>query len=274
MQNLLQFLESMPSSYRSLALIGGLVVFWVLEGTVPLFAMQYRRVRHATLNIVLTLFQIVLAFVFGAVIVYASEFTTNHRWGLLYLIDLPLWLRVGLGVLLLDCIGGYWIHRIEHQISWLWRFHIVLHTDKHLDVTTGLRHHPAETIFRLSAQLAAVLVGGVPVGVLFLYQLLAVLFAQWTHANIRLFPTADRVLSYVLVTPGMHKVHHHHQKPLTDTNYGNIFSVWDRLFGTFAEVDPNTLEYGIDSLECPEDHDKLGRLLRIPFESRKRVVEE
>ena len=241
MQEFVSFFETMPSAYRSAALVSGLVVFWIVEGAVPLFRSDYRRLHHAALNIFLTVLQIALAFTFGVFVVQAAEYTSEHRFGFLYLFDLPLWLHVLLGVLLLDLCGGYCIHRIEHHLPFLWRFHIVHHADKNVDVTTGLRHHPAETIFRLSAKLFAVWFGGIPIGVVFLYQMISVFFTQWTHANLRSYRKLDHLLSYVFVTPNMHKVHHHHQKPLTDTNYGNVFSIWDRLFGTFVEVDPASL---------------------------------
>ena len=141
-------------------------------------------------------------------------------------------------------------------------------------MTTGLRHHPFETLFRLSSQLTAVLIGGIPIGVVFLYQLLSIFFTQFTHANIRSFRRADRYLSWIFVTPNMHKVHHHQEKPLTDTNYGNVFSIWDRLLGTFAQVDPEQLVYGIDSLPDPGDHNRLGRLLTLPFRRWHQAVNE
>ena len=268
MDSVVQFFETMPSSYRSVLLVGGLVSFWVLEGAVPLFPNTYRRMHHAALNVLLTFFQLVIAVAFGAVILKTVAYTDQHQFGLLYQIAMPLWLRVLIGVLLLDFAGGYLIHWTEHKVSWMWRFHVIHHTDKNVDVTTGLRHHPVETFFRLGSQWLAIGLGGIPIGVVFLYQVLSVFFAQLTHANIRLPRGVDRWFSYVLVSPNMHKVHHHCQKPLTDRNYGNVFSIWDRMLGTFVEVDPDTLDYGIDSLMHSEDHDRLGRLLILPFEKQ------
>ena len=272
MDNLVQFFETMPSSYRSMLLVGGLVVFWGLEGVVPLFPNTYRRMHHAALNALLTFFQLVIAVGFGAVIVKTVAYTSQHQFGLLYQVALPVWLRVLLGVLLLDFAGGYLIHWTEHKLSWMWRFHVIHHTDQNVDVTTGLRHHPVETFFRLGSQWLAIGLGGIPIGVVFLYQVLSIFFAQLTHANIRLPRGVDRWFSYVWVSPNMHKVHHHRQKPLTDRNYGNVFSIWDRMFGTFVEVDPDALDYGIDSLTHPEDHDRLSRLLMMPFEKQRSAL--
>ena len=99
------------------------------------------------------------------------------------------------------------------------------------------------------------------------YQSLSVLFAHITHANIRMPKSVDRALSWLFVTPLMHKVHHHYTQPLTDTNFGNIFSIWDRIFGTFAQVeDTKELIYGIDTHMDPKENDDMVNLLKIPFQ--------
>ncbi len=109
---------------------------------------------------------------------------------------------------------------------------------------------------------------GAPMGIIMLYQSLSVLFAHLTHANINMPAKVDQALSHIFVTPNMHKVHHHYLRPLTDTNYGNIFAIWDRLFGTFAYVEKaNSLTYGVDTHMNVEDNDRLKNLLAIPFQS-------
>ena len=121
-------------------------------------------------------------------------------------------------------------------------------------------------MFRVTFTLLSILIAGLPVGVVMIYQTLSALFAQITHANIKTPAKIDRLLSYIFVTPKMHKVHHHFAQPLTDTNYGNIFSIWDRLFRTFVEVETKTLQYGIDTHMEMEEHSSLKNLLAIPFQ--------
>ena len=271
MEALISFFENIPTPFRAGLLIGGIVFFWVLEGVLPLFAFQYRKVRHAGMNLFFTLTTTIIGFGLAGVLLWASDFTASQQIGLLYLIEMPLWAQVMLGVLLLDLVGAYFIHWLEHRVTWMWKFHLVHHSDTHVDVTTGLRHHPGETVFRIGFTILAVLIIGAPIGVVMLYQSLSVLFAHLTHANINLPRRVDRWLSWVLVTPGMHKVHHHYQQPLTDTNYGNIFSLWDRLFGTFAYVaDPRSLTYGIDTHMKSEENGRLGNLLAIPFQKHRK----
>jgi sterol desaturase/sphingolipid hydroxylase (fatty acid hydroxylase superfamily) len=99
---------------------------------------------------------------------------------------------------------------------------------------------------------------------LIVYQLVAAAFAQFTHANISLPSRLDNAISWIFISPNMHKVHHHYTQPLTDTNYGNIFSIWDRMFKTFAKTDTADLKYGIDT-HLHEEHDSMGKLLVLPF---------
>ena len=248
-------------------------MFWMLEGIVPLFRFRYRKIRHAGLNLFFTLTTIIINFAFAALIVKVSEYCSIHKVGLLWLRPMPLWLFILAGLLLLDFIGAWLIHWLEHQVKWMWKFHLIHHSDTWVDTTTANRHHPGESIFRAIFTLLAVLIAGAPLWLVFFYQSLSVLFAQFNHANISLPKWLDRSLSLVIVSPDMHKVHHHHIQPLTDTNYGNIFSIWDRLFRTFAFVkDTRTLQYGIDTFPDEKEHNQMGRLLRIPFEKYRPPV--
>jgi sterol desaturase/sphingolipid hydroxylase (fatty acid hydroxylase superfamily) len=164
----------------------------------------------------------------------------------------------------MDLFGQYIPHFLMHKIKWMWKFHMVHHSDTKVDVTTGTRHHPGEWIFRESFTILGILVIGVPVGFYFLYRSIAGLFAHLTHANIRLPLWIDIPLSWIFITPNLHKVHHHFERPYTDRNYANIFSAWDRLFGTFKYKHPENLRYGLDVLDDSTD-ESLKYQLKIPF---------
>ena len=275
MEPLIHFFENIPATFRASLLIGGIVFFWILEGVLPLFAFQYRKVRHAGVNLFFTLTTMIVGLGLAGALLWASDFTSSRHIGLLYLVEMPRWLQVIVGVLLLDLIGAYFVHWLEHRVTWMWQFHLVHHSDTHVDVTTGLRHHPGETVFRIFFTILAVFIIGAPIGIVMLYQSLSVLFAHLTHANINVPRRVDTLLSYVFITPHTHKVHHHYQQPLTDTNFGNIFACWDRLFGTFASVpDTRSLTYGIDTHMDAKEHDRLGSLLAIPFRKHRKPVEE
>ena len=124
--------------------------------------------------------------------------------------------------------------------------HLVHHSDHKVDSTTANRHHPIESIIRFFFTWIGVVICGVPVAIILLYQSISVILSQFNHSNIKLPKNLDRLMSYVIVSPDMHKIHHHYRLPYTDTNYGNIFSIWDRLFGTFSYFDRSKIKYGID----------------------------
>ena len=266
MHTLANFFDHIQSWQRSLILAGGLLLFWLAEGILPLVRFNYHKIRHAGLNLFFTLTTIVINFAFAAAIVAASRYCAGHRTGLLYLVKMPLWLFTLCGLLLLDLIGAWFIHWLQHRIKWMWKFHLIHHADTWVDATTANRHHPGESVFRAIFTLVAVLVSGSPLWLVFLYQSLSVLLSQFNHANISLPKWMDKSISWLIVSPDMHKVHHHFRQPLTDTNYGNIFSLWDRLFGTFVYVDDSrSLRYGIDTYPDEKENNRMGSLLRMPF---------
>ncbi|MDR9418000.1 sterol desaturase family protein [Gracilimonas sp.] len=267
MEALVDFFENVPTTFRAGILIGGIFLFWVIEGVFPLFEFGYKKVRHAAINLVLNAFFVVIGLGFAGILVWSSNYVTTNEFGVLQWIEMPIWAQAIVGVMLLDFFGAYLIHWIEHKVKFMWRFHLVHHSDTTVDVTTGLRHHPGEAVFRMVFTIIGVIVVGVPIWIVFLYQSISALFAHLTHANINMPKKLDRALSWIFITPLMHKVHHHYTQPLTDTNYGNIFAIWDRVFGTFAEVeDVKELKYGIDTHMDPEENSDLGNLLKIPFQ--------
>lgn len=273
MEEFIGFFENIPTVFRTGLLLGGIVLFWVLEGIIPLFRFDYSKVKHAGINLFFTLTTAIIGFGLAGALLAASNWVSANEFGLLYIFDLPLWVQIIVGILLLDLVGAYFIHWLEHRVKWMWQFHLVHHSDTKVDVTTGLRHHPGETVFRIFFTIVAVVIVGAPIGIVMLYQSLSVLFAHITHANIQMPVKVDRALSYVFVTPYMHKVHHHYTQPLTDTNYGNIFSIWDRIFGTYAAVDrTEELVYGIDTHMDAKENSVLGKLLAIPFKKYRPPV--
>ncbi|ODS81107.1 MAG: sterol desaturase [Cytophagaceae bacterium SCN 52-12] len=267
MEKLAAYFEGIPSSHRSAILVGGIAIFWLIENAFPLFRFSYNKYRHAGINIFFTLTTIIVNFLLAFLLVKTSDLVVEKHIGLLqWLPWLPLWARFVTGLLLLDLIGAWLIHWIQHKVKWMWKFHLVHHTDTCVDTTTANRHHPGESLLRFVFTILAVVISGAPMWIVFAYQSLSVALSQFNHANIRLPEAVDRILSLAIVTPNMHHVHHHYRQPYTDTNYGNIFSVWDRLFGTFAKADQDTLVYGVDTHMKREENSRLWNLLHIPFQ--------
>jgi sterol desaturase/sphingolipid hydroxylase (fatty acid hydroxylase superfamily) len=266
MQELIDYFATIPSWQRSLILVGGITFFWVLEGVVPLFRFDYRKWKHAWPNFFFTLTTILVNFSLAFLLLQTSDWVVSQEFGILYWIpDLPLWAFIVLGVMLLDLIGAYLAHWAEHKIKPLWMIHLVHHTDHHVDTTTANRHHPLESFIRFFFTLAGVAIIGAPIGIIMLYQSLSVVATQFGHANIKLPKTLDNLISLVFVSPDMHKVHHHYVLPYTDSNYGNIFSIWDRLFGTYLKMKNEDIVYGVDTFPDEKENSSVWGLLKQPF---------
>ncbi|RBL93378.1 sterol desaturase family protein [Chitinophaga flava] len=260
------FFENIPSYYRTAILVGGLLLLWITEGLVPRFHFRNNKYRHAGTNLFFTLTTLVINTACAFLIVKASLWTSSSHFGLLYWLHLPLWLHTILALLMLDLIGAYLIHLVQHKAAWMWQFHKIHHIDTQIDATTALRHHPVESLFRVAALFAAIISMGVPFWMVMFYQTLSAFMSQFNHANIRLPKVIDNILSWVIVSPDMHKVHHSHYQPETDSNYANIFSIWDRLFGTFKAVpDTTSIRYGLDEY-TDNRYQEVGPLLKVPWE--------
>jgi sterol desaturase/sphingolipid hydroxylase (fatty acid hydroxylase superfamily) len=267
METIVEYFRTIPTTHRSAILVGGIAFFWLMESIVPVYRFRYNKIKHAAVNIFFTLTTIVINFALAFVLLTASDWAVAHNFGILqWLPDMPLWAFAVVGLLLLDLVGAWFIHWTEHRVPWMWRFHLIHHTDTHLDTTSANRHHPGESVFRFVFTIMAVFISGAPMWLVFMYQAFSVALSQFNHANIILPRWLDNILSWVIVTPNMHHVHHHYVLPYTDTNFGNIFSVWDRLFGTFSTLDPDKLVYGVDTHMAPEEHSQLKNLLKIPFQ--------
>ena len=271
MDNIIAYFENIPTLHRAIIIVGGISFFWVLEGVVPLFYFKYKKWSHAIPNFFFTSTTIIINFLLAFLLLSTSDWVVSNRFGFIHIFDnLPLIFEVFISILLLDFIGAFLAHYIEHKFNPLWMIHLVHHSDHNVDTTTGNRHHPLESLVRFTFTLIAVLIVGAPIAYVMLYQSLSVMLTQFNHANIKLPKKIDKWLSYLIVSPDMHKIHHHYQLPYTDANYGNIFSVWDRLFGTYMYLDREKIIYGVDVFPDEQKNSNIKELLKQPFQKYQR----
>ena len=267
MNEIIHYFETIPSLHRALILAGGITFFWLIETVKPLFILKYKKWKHAGINIFFTITSIVVNFLMAFILLWTSNWTVDNHFGILQLASgINPWIFLIIGLLLLDLIGAYLVHFVEHKVKFLWRFHLVHHSDLWVDTTTANRHHPGESVIRFVFTTLAVVLVGAPMWMVFLYQSASVVLSQFNHANVTLPVTIDKMLSYFIVSPDMHKVHHHYVLPHTDSNYGNIFSIWDRLFGTFSTIKREDIVYGIDTHMEVDKNNSVINLLKIPFQ--------
>ena len=272
METIFNYFETIPSTHRSIILVGGITFFWLLEGALPLFNFNYTKWKHAIPNFFFTVTTIIINFTLAFLLLGTADWVQANNFGIINWlpIEIPLWLYVFLGVLFLDFFGAYLAHFTEHKIKPLWMVHLVHHSDHKVDTTTANRHHPLESIIRFAFTLFGVLIVGAPIAIVMIYQSLSLVFTQFTHANIKMSRSFDKLLSYFIVSPDMHKVHHHNLLPYTDSNYGNIFSIWDRLLGTYKYLDRDKIVYGVDTFPDEKINSSLKELLKQPFQKYKK----
>ena len=249
---------------RLAVLIAACAVLSSVEAVVPLFQYRRGRLRRAVPNFMLAVGVMLTNVAFASMMASLSAFVIRERFGLFGgMRSHPLLLLV-MGVAALD-LCAYFAHRLLHKMGWGWRFHRVHHSELEVDVTTAFRQHPGETIWRVLWQALGIAVFGLPFWVVPLYLSISSLNALLEHANVRMSAGVDRWLRLLIVTPNMHKIHHSRLATETDSNYSNIFSIWDRLFRTHTQqIDYRNLRYGLDGFDESQEQ-KLTALIGAPF---------
>lgn len=248
-------------------LVGGLLLFWIIEGAIPLIPLTYKKnkLRHASVNFVFTVIHLIIHTGLAVLIIKLSDWCKDTGFGIVYWVNAGILLTIFIGVMALD-LSSWLVHFVMHKVPVLWRFHLIHHSDTNVDVTTGLRHHPGDSLLRGIFFLLLIFISGAPMYAVMIYQTLVVLSTAFTHANISLPKWLDRSLSFILVSPNMHKVHHHWKQPYTDSNYGAVFSIWDRLLGTFSKLDAKDIRYGLDRYYPGEKDENVMALMKKPFQ--------
>lgn len=204
------------------------------------------RWRHWGRNLsLLAVDTVVLRLLFPALAVGPALWADAHGIGLFHQLDWSPVLEGVLALLLLDFVL-YAQHRALHRYAWLWRLHRTHHLDVDLDVTSGVRFHPAEMVFSMALKIAVIVALGIDPAVVVVFEVLLNLSSLFTHSNIRLPAGLDRALAAVVITPAVHRLHHSTQPAEHNRNFGFFLSAWDRLLGTFLPPAPHApLELGL-----------------------------
>jgi len=176
----------------------------------------------------------------------------------------PGWIAFVFAVVVLDATA-YLSHVLSHHIEPLWRLHAVHHADHVLDVTTTVRHHPLEMVPTAMALGLCAWLFGLTVAHVASYGALTFVVQSIAHANLRLPRQAMRRAGLVLVTPELHALHHSRHPAETNSNYGQLLSVWDRMFGTLlSRPRSEPFAVGLDAYESARFGGFLGALTQ-PF---------
>ena len=250
----------------SFVAIFGLMGLWELLA--PARDRSFPRLRRWPNNLALAALNVAIVRVlFPAAGVGLAVLAEAQGAGLLRLPDLPYWLAVLAGVVVLD-LAIYLQHLLFHAVPALWRLHRVHHADPDFDVTTALRFHPVEILLSMFIKAAVIFAFGPPVLAVLIFEVVLNGASVFNHANVRLPARIERILRWLVVTPDMHRVHHSKDMRETNSNYGFNLSIWDRLFGTYRaqpRLGHTGMQIGVIGLENARQSVNLMGLLQIPF---------
>ena len=261
-----RFLDQPPAWLPFLLFWPVLIAIAAAELWRPLHVGRSEPAGRIPVNVALGLINAALVTLLPLSTVLAASWAASRGIGLLNAVPVPFAVAAAATVAIRS-LSIYAVHRLSHALPWLWRIHRVHHVDTALDLSTGLRNHPLELAIVVPAVAGAAIAFGLEPRALAVYEAIALPFALWSHANLRLPSRLDGALRWLLVTPAMHHVHHSARRCETDSNYGDVFSVWDRLFGTYSALDEpalRRLRFGLG-----EAHDRrsshLGAQLLSPL---------
>jgi len=264
---IIQTLLNINLDYLILILI---VIFFTLEQVLGAQFKFNNRLHHLYHNFLMYVALFLLNIFWAGLIVFTIQWFNTQEIGLLYWIEIPLWSKIFLGILMYD-LSSYWFHRTAHYLPVIWRFHRVHHSDTTMDSTTFLRAHPLELMLWFSvSEILTSAIFGLDLTILGVYYL--VLFPMFflEHANFKYPKWLDNTIGLIITTPNLHKVHHEQDEFYTNSNYADIFIFWDRLFGTFKYKPTEQINFGLEEFDEPKKQ-TFWYLLKSPFLNIRRI---
>ncbi|WP_221284613.1 sterol desaturase family protein [Mucilaginibacter sp. SP1R1] len=247
-----------------------IISLWIAE-VVFTTKMWSSKLQHTKVNLLFIFTALPIQLFMISIVLIVSLWANHHHWGLINFIPHhhnAVVYYVSLFILMDLC--EYIYHVIMHKFDFLWKFHLVHHSDLKVDVSTTIREHPGETFVRTGFLILWVFLLGPLAGVLVLRQTVQTFSNIVAHTEFRLPARTNKIVGFIFITPNLHQVHHHYQLPYTDCNYGDVLSIWDRIFGTYAELGKEATVFGVDTHMEPLINGKFLNILKIPFQPLNR----
>lgn len=255
--------------YGVFILAGIAGVLFVLEWIIPLRRQSHARLKRYKNNVLLSLIGMPAARLLLLPLSYFwAAYLVQLNFGLLNWLELPLWADVLLGCLALDYAIYLW-HRINHHWPFLWRFHNVHHIDLNMDISTGIRFHFGEMLLSIPFRLLAIALFGVSPFAILLYEIIFEAATLFHHSNIKLPKKLERGLAYIMITPRQHGIHHSIVKRESNSNFGTVLNLWDKLHATAVRnVPQSAITIGIPGYLDEKEHG-LRMYLIQPFKKQR-----
>ncbi len=238
---------------RLLVSVGGLIFFLILELLIPYRPSTVSKFQRWVNNISISIFNsIILRLFFTVPILQTTLYVNENKVGVLSLISVPYWARIIGTVVFLDFMLYVW-HLLNHEVPFLWRFHRVHHSDLNMDVSTANRFHIGELAMSAVIKIGLIFFLGADLLGVTVYEILIVATAQFHHSSLKVPSWFEDIYWVLFVPPSMHRIHHSVVIKERNTNYGTIFSVWDRLLGTLLKgLNQELIRIGVGAYNRPE----------------------
>ena len=242
-----------------------LAAMYGFEHLSPFYSGRGKIWSHDLRNIAIGILNVgITTIAFSSLTLYVTSQLSAAEFGLLRIVNLPRAVKIVISIVCID-LYMYWWHRLNHRFRFLWLFHRVHHSDPFVNVTSSYRFHIIEVAISLVGRLALIALLGVDMFAAFLYEMIFSPIVYFHHSNIAISETVDRFLRMVVPSPHMHRVHHSTKQKETDSNYGSVLSVWDRMFRSFNLVDdPRAINQGLIEYKDASHHTIIG-MLKTPF---------
>jgi sterol desaturase/sphingolipid hydroxylase (fatty acid hydroxylase superfamily) len=256
---------TIESIIRLVLFLGGLICFLIFELLGPYRPSSVSKPVRWINNLGLAILNSFLLYLFFYKPTYrTSIYVINNSAGLLNLTDLPYWIKVLIAVMFLDFEIYVW-HFLNHEMPLLWRFHRVHHSDLNLDVSTASRFHIIELGISAIIKIALIFFLGIDLLMIAIFESAVVLTSQFHHSSLKLPKWFEEIWWTLFVPPSMHRIHHSVIIRERNSNYGVIFSIWDRILGTLIrKADQSKILIGMGAYRRVEKLN-LYHLMKMPF---------
>jgi len=269
---MIDYIYNHEAAIRLSIFLGGFLLLTFWEWYKPKRALTQNKIKRWLNNFAILICSTLLVrLLIPLAAIGVAYFVEQNQWGLLNHFNWSFELKLIAAFVLLD-LSIYFQHTLFHVIPVLWRIHRVHHADLDCDVTTGLRFHPIEILLSILIKMATIAVLGAPVLAVIAFEAVLNFMSMFTHSNINLGNSFEKVLRWFIVTPDMHRVHHSTQENETNSNFGFNISLWDRMFGTYIyrPLDGQQgLAIGLDHFREPRWQNFWG-MISMPFENANR----
>jgi sterol desaturase/sphingolipid hydroxylase (fatty acid hydroxylase superfamily) len=263
MQSLLQ----LEGQIRLFSFLGIFALMALWEAIQPYRQLRFSRLQRWPHQLgLIVLNSIILRVLFPTAAAGSAMYAQQNGLGLMQLLGFNLIIASLIGFIFLD-FAIYWQHIISHKLNWFWKLHRTHHADTDYDLTTGLRFHPLEIIISMLIKIVLIILAGIPLPAVILFEVVLSGSAMFNHSNIALPKQIDAILKKIIVTPTMHRIHHSTHRFEHDSNYGFFLSIWDHWFDSYTEKaseDDRLMPIGLSSFRDRQNA-HLPRILAIPF---------